>query len=207
MNTGQVCLTFALCGSGWDDETFSQPRVLRVLGRQARGRRSTRTQRSRAGSRAPSARRYFRSVLRRAAGFPFRVAGTRLCALLGKDAKGAGFADYFTKTSRREFEDVVGIVAEETLPTVGGITAEGADGSAVHLELLLLPFSTRSHSPLSLTGLIVPIGRDDAHAYAPLKNFTLTSWRYAAEAQKWRGSRAARKWNVMRGFTVYEGLR
>ncbi|MBN8982471.1 MAG: PAS domain-containing protein [Rhizobiales bacterium] len=143
----------------------------------------------------------------RAAGFPFRVAGTRLCALLGKDAKGARFADYFTRASRREFEDVVGIVAEETLPTIGGIAAEGADGTTIHLELLLLPFSTRSHSPLSLTGLIVPLGRDDAHAYAPLKNFTLTSWRYAGEAQKWRGPRAARKWSVMRGFTVYEGLR
>ena len=143
----------------------------------------------------------------RAAGFPFRVAGTRLCALLGGDAKGKGFADLFTAASRREFEDVVGIVAEETLATVGGITAEGADGSTVHLELLLLPFSARSHAPLSLTGLLVPIGRDDAHAYAPLKNFALTSWRHAGPAQKWIGPRALRKWSVMRGLTVYEGLR
>jgi hypothetical protein len=143
----------------------------------------------------------------RAAGFPFRVAGTRLCALLGGDAKGKSFADLFTAESRREFEDVVGIVAEETLATVGGITAEGADGTVIHLELLLLPFSTPSHAPLSLTGLIAPIGRDDAHTYAPLKNFTLTSWRHAGEAQKWRGPRLLRKWTVMRGFTVYEGLR
>ena len=143
----------------------------------------------------------------RAAGFPFRVAGTRLCALLGGDAKGTGFADLFKAESRREFEDVVGIVAEETLATVGGITAEGADGSTVHLELLLLPFSTRSHAPLSLTGLIVPIGRDDTHAHAPLRNFTLTSWRHAGPAQKWLGPRALRKWSAMRGLTVYEGLR
>ena len=143
----------------------------------------------------------------RAAGFPFRVAGTRLCALLGGDAKGASFADLFTSASRREFEDVVGIVAEENLATVASITAEGADGSTVHLELLLLPFRSQSHAPLSLTGLVVPIGRDDAHAYAPLKNFTLTSWRHAGPAQKWTGPRKINKWSVMRGLTVYEGLR
>lgn len=143
----------------------------------------------------------------RAAGFPFRVAGTRLCALLGGDAKGASFADLFTSASRSEFDDVVGIVAEESLATVAGITAEGADGSTVHLELLLLPFSSQSHAPLSLTGLVVPIGRDDAHAYAPLRNFTLTSWRHAGPAQKWTGPRKINKWSVMRGLTVYEGLR
>lgn len=143
----------------------------------------------------------------RAAGFPFRVAGTRLCALLGGDAKGKSFADLFTAASRSEFEDVVGIVAEETLATVAGITAQGADGSAIHLELLLLPFSSRSHAPLSLTGLIVPMEREDTHTFAPIGNFTLTSWRHAGEAQKWLGPRALRKWSVMRGFTVYEGLR
>jgi len=143
----------------------------------------------------------------RAAGFPFRVAGTRLCALLGGDAKTKSFANMFTATSRKEFEELVGIVAEENLATVAGITAEGADGSTIHLELLLLPFGTQPHAPLSLTGLVVPIGRDDAHAYAPLKNFTLTSWRHAGPEQKWTGPRKINKWSVMRGLTVYEGLR
>ncbi|MBI3700123.1 MAG: PAS domain-containing protein [Afipia sp.] len=143
----------------------------------------------------------------RAAGFPFRVAGTRLCALLGGDAKGKSLADLFAPKSRAEFEDIVGIAAEEMLATVGGIAAEGADGTTIHLELLLLPFGTRSHAPLSLTGLMVPIGRDDAHAFAPLKNLTLISWRHAGEEQKWLGPRLLRKWSVVRGFTVYEGLR
>src|SRR5437763_6514455 len=50
-----------------------------------------------------------------AAGYPFRVAGTRVCALLGRDQKGASFAGLFTQACRREIEDVVGIVAEEML--------------------------------------------------------------------------------------------
>ncbi len=143
----------------------------------------------------------------RAAGFPFRVAGTRVCAMLGCDAKGKSFSALFSDASRSEFEEVVQIVAEEQLATVAGIAAGTTDGATVHLELLLLPFSSRSHTPLSLTGLIVPIGRDDVHAFGPLKDFSLTSWRHAGEQQKWLGPRALRKLSVMRGFTVYEGLR
>lgn len=144
----------------------------------------------------------------RAAGFPFRVAGTRVCALFGCDAKGRSFTSLFTDDCRREIADVIGIVAEETLATVAGVTAEAADGSVVHLELLLMPFSARAHAPVSLTGLLVPLDRDDArHTHGPLANLTLTSWRHAGEAQKWIGSRSLRKWSIVRGLTVYEGLR
>lgn len=140
------------------------------------------------------------------AGFPFRVAGTRVCALLGFDAKASSFTALFKDESRREIEDVIGIVAEETLATIAGIAAETAEGSIVPLELLLLPFSARSHAPVSLTGLLVPLGQNEGRIYGPLKNFTLTSWRHAGDAQKWLGPRALRKWSVIRGLTVYEGL-
>lgn len=143
----------------------------------------------------------------RAAGFPFRVAGTRVCALLGHDAKGKRFTDLFEAASRRELEDVVGIVAEETLATVAGVSAQTADGACVHLELLLLPFSARSHTPASLTGLLVPLDGDETPSAGPLTEFALTSWRHAGHAQKWRGPRVLRKWSLMRGLTVYEGLR
>src|SRR5271155_2213803 len=67
------------------------------------------------------------------AGYPFRVAGTRVCALLGRD-----------------LEDNIAVVAEELLGAVAGITATSQDGSPAHLELLLLPFHPRAHTPISL---------------------------------------------------------
>src|SRR5436305_8174925 len=48
-------------------------------------------------------------------GYPFRVAGTRVCALLGSDQKGCSFSALFTHACRREIEDIIGIVAEEML--------------------------------------------------------------------------------------------
>jgi hypothetical protein len=137
-------------------------------------------------------------------GHPFRVAGTRVCALLGRDLKGAGFTTLFAPDSRREIEDILGIVAEEILATVAGISAIAADGATVHLELLLLPFSARAHTPLSLTGLLAPL---DLPGADPLGAFTLTSWRTIGRQPRRLGPRALRKWSVARGLMVYEGLR
>src|SRR3954454_6461117 len=62
-----------------------------------------------------------------AAGYPFRVAGTRVCALLGCEQKGSIFSALFAQACRRQIEDVIGIVAEEMLAAVAGISATGED--------------------------------------------------------------------------------
>jgi len=135
-------------------------------------------------------------------GFPFRVAGTRLSALLGRDLKDQSFSALFATESRREIEDVVTYVAEEMLAAVAGITATSEDGRTAHLELLLLPFSNRAHAPVSMTGLLAPF-EDNLGA---LRDFKLTSWRYLHRPEK-LVPRALRKLAIARGFMVYEGLR
>ena len=66
-------------------------------------------------------------------GYPFRVAGTRVCALLGCDLKDRGFSTLFAAESRREIEDIITVVAEETLAAVAGITATAQAGSPAGL--------------------------------------------------------------------------
>src|SRR5215207_3401009 len=136
------------------------------------------------------------------AGYPFRVAGTRVGALLGRDLKDTSFSALFTADSRREIEDIVSVVAEEMLAAVAGITATSQDGSTAHLELLLLPFNTRAHAPISLTGVLAPFEGD----VALLSDFRLISYRYLHRPTK-LVPRALRKLAIARGFMVYEGLR
>src|ERR1700743_2478537 len=62
------------------------------------------------------------------AGYPFRVAGTRVCALLGRDLKNKSFSALFEGEHRREIEDIITVVAEELLGAVAGITATAEDG-------------------------------------------------------------------------------
>jgi len=138
------------------------------------------------------------------AGYPFRVAGTRICALLGRDLKDRSFSALFIEDSRREIEDIITVVTEEMLAAVAGITATSADGAPVHLELLLLPFNNRAHAPMSLTGLLAPF----AGGHSVLREFKLTTWRYLGHQPPQRlVPRAIRKLKLARGLMVYEGLR
>lgn len=137
----------------------------------------------------------------RAEGFPFRVAGTRLCAYLGGDAKGTRFTSLFTAGSRSDIDEIVSIVAEELQPAVAGVSARGVDGTLIPLELLLLPFAPRLHTPLSLTGLLAP----HKPANGRMTDFDLASWRFITP--QGAGPRPVRRWNAVRGFVVYEGLR
>src|SRR5258705_12365405 len=138
-----------------------------------------------------------------AAGYPFRVAGTRLCALLGCDLKDRSFSAMFAPDARREIEDIIAVVAEEMQAAVAGITATSEDGSPAHLELLLLPFNARAHTPLSLTGLLAPFESE----HSQLKAFKLTSWRYLGHQPEQLVPRALRKLAAPRGLIGYEGLR
>jgi hypothetical protein len=135
-------------------------------------------------------------------GYPFRVAGTRVCALLGCDLKDQSFSALFAPDGRREIEDIITVVAEEMLAAVAGITATSQDGSVAHLELLLLPFNHRAHEPVSLTGSLAPFESD----LGTLRDFRLTSWRYLHRPER-LVPRALRKLAIARGFMVYEGLR
>jgi hypothetical protein len=137
------------------------------------------------------------------AGFPFRVAGTRVCALQARDLKGDSFPLLFAPESRADIEEIVAVVAEELLAAVAGVTAVAENGSKVHLELLLLPFNTRAHTPISLTGLLAPFSEIRGKVGA----FTLTSFRYLAHPPQAFKPRMLRKWQVARGLMVYEGLR
>jgi hypothetical protein len=139
-----------------------------------------------------------------AAGYPFRVAGTRVSALLGRDPKDRSFSELFVRDGRREIEDIITVVTEEMLAAVAGITATSDDGAPAHLELLLLPFNSRAHAPISLTGLLAPF--ESGHRV--LRDFRLTSWRYLGHQQPQRlVPRVVQKLKIARGLMVYEGLR
>ena len=73
----------------------------------------------------------------------------------------------------------------------------------MHFELLLLPFSPRAHTPLSLTGQMAAL----TEAPGTLTQFSLTSWRHLEPEISPRGPRILRKMEIARGFMVYEGLR
>jgi hypothetical protein len=92
------------------------------------------------------------------------------------------------------------------LPAIAGLTARTACGASTHLELLLLPFSARTHTPLSLTGLLAPFETRHGTFDGPIGELSLNSWRYIHLPPEKIVPRALRKLKIARGFMVYEGL-
>src|ERR1700749_3696023 len=69
-------------------------------------------------------------------GYPFRVAGTRVCALLGRDVKDQSFIALFGAARRSESEEITAAVADEMFPAIAGLTSTSPRGETTHLELL-----------------------------------------------------------------------
>jgi hypothetical protein len=91
-------------------------------------------------------------ALDRGAGHPFRLAGTRVCALFGRELRGERFIELWTASSRPIVSDLLAIVENEQVGTVAGVTSQMANGDTIELELLLLPLA------LARTiGVLVPL--------------------------------------------------
>jgi len=124
-------------------------------------------------------------ALDRKAGHPFRLAGTRVCALFGREIKGEAFLDLWAPASRPIVGSLLAILADECTGTVAGATAENAEGEAVDLELLLLPLGIRRPSFARAIGVLAPIKVPSWLGVRPIGPLTLGGRRHVgAELQK-----------------------
>jgi hypothetical protein len=93
-----------------------------------------------------------------ALGHPFRLAGTRVCALFGREVKAESFLHLFAYPARSEVRDLVAIVAQETIGVIANASELNGTGSAPSLELLLLPLGNEGRGTARLLGALAPMG-------------------------------------------------
>jgi len=89
-------------------------------------------------------------------GHPFRLAGTRVCALFGRELKGDAFLDLWPMQGRKEIRDLLAIVALESVGVVASVSAASRDGAALSLELLALPLCHHGQRDARLLGALAP---------------------------------------------------
>ena len=90
------------------------------------------------------------------AGHPFRVAGTRACALLGRELKGAAFLDLWAGKSRALMSDLINVVTHEVIGVVASASGASAEGDALDLELLVLPLRQLGRTDARVLGALAP---------------------------------------------------
>jgi hypothetical protein len=88
---------------------------------------------------------------------PFRLAGTRVCSLFGRELKGEPFVQLWDAASRSDLSKFTATVADEATALVAGVGARTAQGSPADLELLLLPLYHRGRTHVRLLGTLCPV--------------------------------------------------
>ena len=116
------------------------------------------------------------------AGHPFRIAGTRVCALFGRELKGAGFLDLWTAASRSQVRDLMAVAANESVGAVARASGASADGVTRDLELLILPLAHRGRMDARILGALAPAEVPHWLGAGALGELTLGSLRYLGDA-------------------------
>ncbi len=84
----------------------------------------------------------------------FRLAGTRVCALFGRELKGESFGSLFGESSSEHLRALLANVTQENAGIVAGVIGRNADGNPIDLELLLLPIAREGHARIRGIGVL-----------------------------------------------------
>jgi len=134
----------------------------------------------------------------------FRLAGTRVCALFGRELKGESFRSFWSEESRRQIDPLLRIVADENVGAVAGLIGTTADGTEVDVEMLLLPLAHTGQARIRALGVLAPVPAPFWLGEKPVIELALRTMRHIGGAAEDGRIPAAVRRN---GFVVYPGGR
>lgn len=141
------------------------------------------------------------------AGHPFRLAGTRVCALFGRELKGEPFIGLWAAASQPVIGNLLAILNDERVGTVAGVRAQSATGEHIDLELLLLPLSANRPSLARTIGILAPLIVPPWLGSSPLGALTLGSRRHIGAELETRLLPRFMAAHGRRRLVVYQGGR
>lgn len=139
--------------------------------------------------------------------FPIRISGTRLDALLGRNLKGAAFAELWTAACREELRALMAGVLDGVKPAVVGVRGAPEGCAATAFEMLVLPLRHHGRTHARLLCSLVPASTPPWLGLKPVTQLTVCGWRYVdpeveAPAERCRSGGLRREHLV-----VYQGGR
>jgi hypothetical protein len=138
-------------------------------------------------------------------GHPFRLAGTRVCALFGRELKGESFVGLWDAASRRAVAELLAILPEEWVGTVAGVTALSEAGETLALELLLLPLAATRASLARTIGVLAPLSVPPWLGTSPIGPLTLGARRHIGTPVEKRLLPRFIAAQTRRSLTVHDG--
>lgn len=140
----------------------------------------------------------------------FRLAGTRLCALFGRELKAESFTRLWQRSGQNAIRELIAVVMDEKVGVVASVTGATSDDllAPVQLEMLMLPLVSQSQAEARVLGALAPLAAPywlGAKAIGPL---TLGMFRHiGAETDTAPPRFKAAAGRIRHGLTVYDGGR
>jgi hypothetical protein len=147
----------------------------------------------------------FMLTLGTSSGYPFRLAGTRVCALFGRELKGESFLTLWAAESRLTMSGLITILTDECVGTVAGVTARNTQGEPIDLELLLLPVGARRPSLARAIGILAPMNTPHWLGVNSIDGLTLGHHRHIGTPARTGLLPRFMAIPGRRGLVVYEG--
>jgi hypothetical protein len=142
---------------------------------------------------------------------PFRLAGTRVCSVFGRELRGEPFVRLWQAADHSRIGDLITIIADEGIGAVAGATGKIADGASIELELILLPLRHRGNSHARILGMLALAEIPHWLGRRPLNSLILGPTRHLDPAHEAIAAAVpsphAEHATTRHGLTVYEGGR
>lgn len=117
-----------------------------------------------------------------AGGHPIRLAGSRVCALFGRELRGERFTDLFEPAGHPAASALVAGVADAQAPAHAMLAGASAGHGDLDLELLLLPLRVEGQTHERLFGALVGSALPWWLARDPLRSLRIRSLRHLRDA-------------------------
>jgi hypothetical protein len=140
----------------------------------------------------------------------YRLAGTRVCALFGRELKGESFSSSWSAKSRDQLKEMLTELDTENAGFVAGVSGRSAKGAAADLELLLLPLVHRGRAPVRAIGVLAAPELPYWIGSEPIAELALGTVRHIGEEtsrpplRTFTSGKAA-VGQLRHGFMVYQG--
>jgi hypothetical protein len=142
--------------------------------------------------------------------YPFRIAGTRVCALFGRELKGESFIGLWQRSDQAALREMIAVVLDEKVGIVGSVAGTTADDALlpIKLELLLLPLTFQSRADARVLGALAPLGVPNWLGAKAIGRLALGMFRHVGADDGIAPPRfKAASGRLRHGLTVYDGGR
>jgi len=137
--------------------------------------------------------------------YAVRLAGTRICALMGRELKDRAFAEAFSPADWPELYGLLDTVAKTVTPAVASVVGETEDKRMLGLELSLLPLRHHGRTEARLLSSLAAYSRPYWATLMPIAHLRLGPVRFetatdpTTEMPTFGGARSAPELRVLQG--------